>query len=100
MKKEIFNQYVEHIVDMFGITKEELFSKSRIRHLVDARHLLYYMCSTRPMNIVYIQRFLKEEGYDSQHPPIIHGVNIVNKRLRNDADYRTIVNKLKDSVTI
>ncbi len=100
MKKEVFNQYAERICDMFGLTKEELFSKTRVRNIVDARQLLYYMCSTRPMQIVYIQQFLREEGYDTKHPPIIHGVNIVTKRLRDDADYRTIVEKLEQSVTI
>jgi len=100
MKKEVFNQYAERIADMFGITKEQLFSKTRNRTIVDARHLLYYMCSTRPMQLIYIQKFLQEEGYDTMHPPLIHGINVVTKRLREDPDYRTIVNKLKESVTI
>jgi chromosomal replication initiation ATPase DnaA len=85
---------------MFGISKEELFSKTRIRNIVDARYLLYYMCSTRPMQLTYIQKFLKEEGYDSKHPPLIHGINVVTKRLRDDPDYKVIVEKLKNLVTI
>ena len=100
MKKEVFNHYVERIIDMFSITREELFSKTRKRNIVDARQLLYYMCSTRPMQLVYLQTFLREEGYDTTHPPLIHGIKIVTKRLREDADYRTIVQKLKTSVTI
>jgi chromosomal replication initiation ATPase DnaA len=100
MKKEVFNQYAKRIADMFGITMEQLFSKTRNRDIVDARYLLYYMCSTRPMQLIYIQKFLEENGYVTKHPPLIHGINIVTKRLREDADYRIIVNKLKDSVTI
>lgn len=100
MKKDVFNKYAELITDMFGITKEQLFSKARNRNIVDARHLLYYMCSTRPMQLIYIQQFLQEEGYDTKHPPLIHGIRAVTKRLREDHDYRTIVQKLKESVTI
>lgn len=100
MKKDIFNQYAERISDMFGIKKEELFVKTKNRNVVDARQLLYYMCSTRPMQLIYIQQFLAEEGYDTKHPPLIHGINVVTKRLRDDVDYRTIVSKLKNSVTI
>jgi len=46
MKKEVFNQYADKIAQMFGITKQQMFSETRDRNAVDARHLLYYMCST------------------------------------------------------
>jgi len=102
MKKEVFNQYAEKIAAMFGIRVEDLFvkTKTRERTIVDARHLLYYMCSTRPMKLVYIQKFLKEEGYETQHPPIIHGVKVVTKRISDDPDYRRIVEELNKSVKI
>ncbi len=100
MKKEVFNQYAERIALMFGISKEELFSKTKQRHIADARHLLYYMCSTRPMELIYIQNFLGDEGYVTMHPPIIHGIKKVTQRLKDDRDYKAIVDKLKQSVTI
>ncbi len=74
MKKEIFDQYVDSIVRLFGITHEELFSKSRIIKLVDARQLLYYMCHERNIRVTQIQEFMKENGYDTNHSTIIGGV--------------------------
>lgn len=100
MKKEVFNQYAEKIAHMFGISREQMFSKSRDRNVVDARHLLYYMCSTRPMQLIYIQKFLEEEGFITKHPPLIHGVKVVTSRLKEDPDYNRIIQKLKESVTI
>ena len=35
MKEDIFNQYVDRVVSMFGITKEEFFCKTRKSHIVD-----------------------------------------------------------------
>jgi len=97
MKREIFSHYVDEITAMFGITKEDLFSKNRRRELVDARHLLYYLCSTRPMQIIYIQRFLSEVGYESTHPPIIHGIKVVTERMKSDPDYRLVIKKIQES---
>jgi len=31
MKQDVFNQYVERVVDLFQVTKEDLFSKSKKR---------------------------------------------------------------------
>ena len=60
MKKQIFNQYAQKIADLFGIDKQELFVKSKKRDLVDARHLLYYLCFHRPMQLVSIQNFMED----------------------------------------
>lgn len=100
MKHDIFNQYVDRIVDLFGITKEELFSKSKKREIVDARYLLYYLCYKRPMTIVYIQRYMKENGYDIQHSSVIHGINDVSERVKQDADYMQIVKTIEQVVFI
>lgn len=100
MKKEIFNSYVQGIVSTFNITKEELFSKSRKRELVDARQLLYYLCAERPMRISLVQECMVENGYDTKHSPIIHGIESMRKKLKEDPDYRVLVHRLEDSVTI
>ena len=100
MKQDVFNQYVDRIIDLFGISREELFSKSKKREIVDARYLLYYLCHKRPMTITYIQRFMKANGYDIQHSSVIHGINDVAGRVKEDADYIQIVKDLDKAVFI
>jgi len=97
MKQDIFNQYVERIISRFGIKREDLFLKSKRRDLVDARHLLYYLCVKRPMRINYIQRYMAENGYEVKHPTIIHGVNIVIDKLSHDDDYVSLIRELDSS---
>lgn len=99
MKQDIFNQYVDRIVNRFGIKRDELFSKSKKRELVDARHLLYYMCVKRPMRINYIQRYMSDNGYDIQHSSIIHGVNMTISKIQNDKDYVDLVHDM-DNVSV
>jgi chromosomal replication initiation ATPase DnaA len=100
MKSDIFNQYVERVTDLFGISKEQFFSKSKERPLVDARYLLYYLCYKRPMAINYIQKYMDESGYIIKHSTIIYGISTVEKRVKDDNDYLQIVKDIQKAVFI
>jgi chromosomal replication initiation ATPase DnaA len=100
MKLDIFNQYVDRITELFNISKEEFFSKSKRRDIVDARHLLYYLCHKRPMSLSYIQKFMRESGYAIQHSSVIHGINIVTGRVKDDSDYLQVVKDIEKAVFI
>jgi len=100
MKHDVFNQYVERVSDLFGISKDEIFSKSKKRELVDARHLVYYLCSKRPMQITYIQKYMNEAGYDIKHSSIIHGIASVEQKIAEDKDYVSVVKDVERAVFI
>ena len=100
MKQDVFNQYVERVTDLFGVSKEDLFSKSKKRELVDARHLVYYLCAKRPMQLTYIQKYMKENGYDIQHSSVIHGIASIEEKLKNDKDYKSIIQEIDRAVFI
>jgi chromosomal replication initiation ATPase DnaA len=100
MKQDVFNQYAERVSDLFRISKEELFSKSKKRELVDARYLLYYLCSKRPMRVNYIEKYMSDNGYHIKHSSIIHGISVTEKRLETDKDYVTIVKDVEKAVFI
>ena len=51
MKKEIFNQYVDEVAHAFEVQASDIFTKTKERTKVDARHVLYYLCKNRPMRI-------------------------------------------------
>lgn len=95
MKNEIFNDYVERIVGLYKIPKEDIFSKNKRMDVVDARHLLYYLCSKRKIQISYIQRYMKMNGYVIGHSSVIHGIKSVETKVNEDSDYKQIINKIK-----
>jgi chromosomal replication initiation ATPase DnaA len=95
MKNEIFNDYVERIVGLYKIPKDEIFSKIKRMDVVDARHLLYYLCSNRRIQVSYIQRYMKMNGYVIGHSSIIHGIKSVESKVNEDSDYKQIINKIK-----
>ena len=100
MKAEIFNQYVDKVISRFGITKEELFSKTKKRECVDARHMLYFLCFHRPMRIKYIQEYMADNGYIINHSAIIHGIKQVDGIIEEDSDYQKIVKSIEECVSI
>tara|TARA_R110002072_G_scaffold181471_2_gene337759 strand:+ start:163 stop:471 length:309 start_codon:yes stop_codon:yes gene_type:complete len=99
MKQEIFESYIKKVCKRFSIKESsELFAKNKRRDVVDARHLLYYMCYQRPMRIRYIQQYMLDKGYDISHSSIIHGIKQVTKLVENDSDYKTLIEELESNV--
>lgn len=100
MKEDVFNQYVRRISDLFGITKNDLFSKSKVRHIVDARQLLYYLCFNRKMQVVTIKKYMSDNGYNIAHNSINNGIEMIEKKIKEDKDYKTVINDIDKAVFI
>ena len=100
MKEDIFNKYVDRVVSMFGITKEEFFCKTRKSHIVDSRHLVYYLCSNRSIKLINIIHFMGKNGYTIANNSIRHGINSVEKKLIEDRDYKVVVSDIEKAVFI
>jgi chromosomal replication initiation ATPase DnaA len=95
MKQDIFNLYVGKVTDLFHISREELFTKTKKKTSVDARHLLYYLCFSRPMRIKYIQDYMEDNGYKISHSSVIYGINTIESKMGSDEDYVDVIEKLK-----
>jgi chromosomal replication initiation ATPase DnaA len=100
MKEEVFNQYVERVCILFNISKEEFFSKSRKRNFVDARHLVFFLCSRRNILVVSVADFMKKNGHEIFRTSVTHGIKSVTKKLEEDRDYKDIVNDIEKAVHI
>lgn len=98
MKQDVFHSYADQVAHMFGIKREELFSKSKKRDIVDARYLLYYLCHQRPMRVSYIKRYMCENGYDIHHSTIVYGINTTRNRIEKDADYIKAIKSINNSI--
>ena len=94
-KEKIFNNYARDIADIFCIDVEDLFVKNKKRDIVDARQLLYYVCKKRPMPVVYIQEFMKKNGYETPHTSILYGIKMATKKSKSDKDYKSAMKTLK-----
>ena len=94
MKLNIFNDYVTEVANLYNIEEEKIFEKSKERGIVDARHLLYYLCYYRPMKLKYIQDYMGQRGYEIGHSSINHGIQSVHKAMAQDDDYQKVINDI------
>jgi chromosomal replication initiation ATPase DnaA len=95
MKNEIFNDYVERIVGLYKIPKEDIFSKIKRTDVVDARQMLFYLCNRRNISHTQIKRYLIDEGLEMTISTILHGIKVMEEKITNDSDYKQIINKIK-----
>lgn len=95
MKQEIFEGYVDKVTGHFGVSREQLFAKNKERHIVDARHFLYYLCHQRPMTSSYIKHYMGKNDYEIALSSIGHGIRRIEKQINDDPDYTELINKLK-----
>jgi len=95
MKQRIFDQYVDHVCELFNISREKFFAMDRKTNRSEARHMVYYLCSKRPMSIANIQKCMKDNGCITVHSPICYGISIASKRIRKDQDYADIISEIK-----
>ncbi len=98
MKKEIFNQYVKEVAQAFEVRASDIFTKTKERTKVDARHLLYYLCKKRPMRITYIQKYMEDSGYKINHSSIIHGISQIEEKISEDKDYTDLINRIEECI--
>ena len=73
-------QIAIEIEEEFGVTLDELKSKSRIRSIVEARHLFCYFAHERGYTYTYIGKFINRD-----HSSVINGKsNVTDLRKFND----------------
>jgi hypothetical protein len=95
MRQDLFYKFVDNICRVLGVDRHLLFSKSKRRDIVDARHLLYYLCFRRMIRVVYIQKYMAQNDYHISHSSVIHGIKVASEKAKVDADYKELLNQIE-----
>ncbi len=97
MKQDIFEYYAHSIAKQFHISIDQLFTKTKTSHIVDARQLLYLLCIKRNFKKSYIQAFCQEHGYNASHSTITYGFEQAKKLIKLDPDFASMVKKIQEN---
>lgn len=100
MKLEVFNKYVDNIVELYGVKKDDLFTNTKRREIVDPRHLLYYLCKRRGISFTYLKIYMNMYGYKINHSSYKNSITYAENRIAEDEDYLYVVKKIENSVFI
>ena len=96
MKEYIFTQYLLNISHYLKINDTDLFTLSKKRHIVEARRLLWFLCSEHGMTPTEIKRHTKNlSSRDFQRSTIDRGIVSIKETIRKDPDYLVIIELLK-----
>lgn len=93
-KDEACDVYAKRVAKLFSVKEKDVFKKKKTQDITDARQLLYYLCSKRPMRTVAIQRYMKGKGYEIGHSTIRWGIASVKRKVEYDRDYQSVIERL------
>jgi len=83
--------YVEIVENALEITKNDIFTKTRKRENVEARDLLFYLCSQRNMRGNFILNRCKENGLDLDDSQITRGKAKIEELISSDPDWKQLI---------
>ena len=72
----------------FGVTRQQLFGKSRLRERVEARHVTIYLMRKYNLfaSLKMIGKYFKRD-----HTTVIHAINNINSLLETDPAFKNMV---------
>lgn len=104
MKHKIFDKYLADILKVFRIDEKDFFSSTKNRSIVDAKQLLYYMCSKRQMRVSAIREMMllagQKHGFNIHMANIQKGVKRAQALVDSDDDYFKVMKRIEDSTFI
>lgn len=82
---------IDTVADYYGLTHQQIVSKTRTKNIANARHISIYLCRTK-LSLSYIK--IGEEFGGRDHATIMAACRKVEKGIKNDPAMREAVNYL------
>lgn len=89
------NRIKKEVADYYGLTKQQLASKSRTSQIANARHIAMYLCR-KLLDIPFVK--IGEEFGKRDHSTVISACEKVEKNIKKDILYQQAVNELETRI--
>lgn len=87
---------IKTVADYYGLTKQQITSKTRTKNIANARHISIYLCR-KLLDLPYIK--IGDEFGGRDHSTIISACAKVEKQIKKDPAYANAVNDLEKQLT-
>lgn len=96
IKEYIYKKFVDKVLSHMRITSDDLFERSKEKHLVIGRQLLFLLCNERGMSDREIQKYLERSNFKIDLPSIRYGINKAKEIRKQDQDFDNIFLNLNE----
>lgn len=93
-KRNQFNSYVKSVAVAFDVSEDDIFSDSREKDVIDARHMIMYLCKARPMPMKFIHSMFDERGLVMDYTSVMYGCKSGEKKAKKDVDFSETVQQI------
>lgn len=86
-----FDMIVEAAAEFYKLNPDVIFSKSRLRDVADARHLIMYLSH----QLTDLSSGSIGQRLNRSHTTVLHGINAIETRLSVERDFRQAVEEIE-----
>ena len=88
---------IKTVADYYGLTRQQITSKTRTKNIANARHISIYLCR-KLLNISYIK--IGEEFGGRDHSTIISACTKVEKQIKKEPAFANAVNDIEKQLSV
>lgn len=86
------SKIIKTVADYYGLTKQQITSKTRTKNIANARHISIYLCRNL-LNLPYIK--IGDEFGGRDHSTIISACTKVEKQIKKEPAFANAINDLE-----
>ena len=88
---------IKTVADYYGLTRQQVTSKTRTKNIANARHISIYLCR-KLLNISYIK--IGEEFGGRDHSTIMSACTKVEKQLKKDPIFENVIKDIEKQLNV
>ena len=88
---------IKAVADYYGLTRQQITSKTRTKNISNARHISIYLCR-KLLNISYIK--IGEEFGGRDHSTIMSACTKVEKQIKKDTVFENVIKEIENQLNV
>ena len=94
MKNKLFIKLLDEVCQLYGFTREEVFSETKVQEIVSARQLLLKAATAKGIKAAEMRRYMKNLGYEYPFTFISYNLKTADKKAVNSKSFKEAFNNL------
>ncbi len=89
----------KEVVNYFHIQENQIFKKTRVRHIVDARQIFHYLSRKHNGKRMSLQTIAEYGSFTNSHSTVLNSIKTVNNLMQTEKQFKANVLKIEEILT-